>query len=171
MALALSLVFRDEAVAEVRALWSSLADAGISRDMLDLGYPPHLTLVVADDDGAENAMRHALQAAEGRAVTIRLGGVDRFEGTPVVWLACDGGEGLKSLHSDIAAQMPLQAIRPYYRPGQWTPHMTLQTTGDPEAAVALARELWQATSILPAAKLEMARFLPVQVLAAVALTG
>ena len=169
MALALSLVFQDEAVADVRALWRALADAGISRDMLDLDYPPHLTLVVADDDGLEDKMGLALQAVERCPVTIRLGGVHRFDGTSVVWLACDGGEALMSLHADIARQLPLQAIRSYYRPGQWTPHMTLQTTGDAEAASTLAGKLWQATPVLRAARLELARFLPVQVLDGVAL--
>ena len=169
MALALSLVFPDEAVADVRALWRALADAGISRDMLDLGYPPHLTLVVADDDGFEDEMRLALQAAMGRTVTIRLGGAHRFDGTSVVWLACDGGEALTSLHADIARPLPLEAIRPYYRPGQWTPHMTLQTIGDAKSALALAGKLWQSTPVLRAARLELARFLPVQVLDGVAL--
>lgn len=169
MALALSLVFGDAAVADVRALWQALADAGISRDMLDLGYPPHLTLVVADDDGFEDEMRLALQAAEGHTISIALGGVHRFDGTSVVWLACDGGEALTALHADIASRLPLQAIRPYYRPGHWTPHMTLQTTGDAEAAMALAGKLWRATPVLRAARLELARFLPVQVLEGVTL--
>jgi len=169
MALALSLVFEDEAVTNVRALWQALADADISRDMLDLGYPPHLTLVVADDDGAEAAMRRALQLGHGRDVSIRLGGVNRFAGTPIVWLACDGGEALTSLHTAIAAQLPLDAIRPYYRPGQWTPHMTLQTVGNAEAALLLAGNLWDTRPLLRATRLELASFLPVQLLESVPL--
>ncbi|WP_316355438.1 2'-5' RNA ligase family protein [Devosia sp.] len=169
MALALSLVFDDAAVSDVRALWQALADAGISRDMLDLAYPPHVTLVVADDEGAEEAMRRALQQGRGRAVSIALGRVSRFAGTQVVWLACDGGEPLMSLHADIAAQLPLDAIRPYYRPDQWTPHMTLQTVGDAEAAMAVAHSLWRIPPLLRATRLELARFLPVQVLDGVSL--
>jgi len=58
--------------------------------MLELGYPPHLTLVVADDDTAEPDMRHALAAAERGPMAIGIDGVDRFARTQVVWLGCDG---------------------------------------------------------------------------------
>lgn len=169
MALALSLVFDDAAVARVRTLWQAVADAGISRDMLELNYPPHVTLVVADDEGQESAMRRALAQGRDRAVSIRLGGVNQFAGTPVVWLACDGGEALSTLHADIVAQLPLEGIRPYYRPGQWTPHMTLQTVGDAGAALALASALWQEPPLLQALRLELARFVPVEVIGGVAL--
>ena len=171
MALALSLIFDDEAVACVRALWHALADAGISSDMLDLDYPPHVTLVVADDESAEGAMRRALRHAQGLGVSVNLGGVNRFVGTPVVWLACDGGEALIALHADLATQLPIDTIRPYYRPGQWTPHMTLQTVGDAEAASAMASRLWRVPPLLRARRLELARFLPVQVLESVALSA
>src|SRR5690606_39490061 len=109
MALALSLIFDDEAVANVRALWQALADAGISRDMLDLAYPPHLTLVVTDDESAEDAMQRALQWGLGREVSIQLGDVSTFAGTPVVWLACNGGEVLTSLHADRKSTSELQS--------------------------------------------------------------
>ena len=169
MALALSLVFDEAAVVPVRALWQALADAGISRDMLELNYPPHLTLVVADDDGMEDAMRQALSQGRDRSISITLGGVNRFDGTQVVWLECYGGDALTALHADIATQLPLEGIRPYYRPGQWTPHMTLQTAGDAEAALGLSTSHWRGPVEIQAVRLELARFLPVQVLDNVAL--
>lgn len=171
MALALSLVFHDDDVAKVRLLWQALADAGLSREMLELGYPPHVTLLVADDEDAEDAMRRALRCGKDRSLSITLGGVNRFEGTQVVWLSSDGGEALALLHADLAAQIPLGAIRPHYRPGQWTPHMTLQTQGDAHAAMELVRPLWHQPMTLRATRLELARFLPVEVLESVALVG
>jgi hypothetical protein len=51
MAVALSLLFEGAAADAVRAVWAALAEAGESRDMLELQYPPHLTLIVAEDEG------------------------------------------------------------------------------------------------------------------------
>jgi hypothetical protein len=51
MAVALSLLFEGAAADAVRAVWAALAEAGESRDMLELQYPPHLTLMVAEDEG------------------------------------------------------------------------------------------------------------------------
>jgi 2'-5' RNA ligase len=118
MALALSLVFKDDEVARVRALWQGLADAGISRDMLDLNYPPHVTLVVVEGNGQEARLRRLLAKIEPRPVSVQLGGVNRFAGTDIVWLACDGGDELAALHQEITGVLPAELIRPHYRHGQ-----------------------------------------------------
>ena len=171
MALAISLVFDAETTRRVDALWRALADAGISRDMLDLGYPPHVTLVVADDDGLEPQMREALAGALGAALTIKLGPVRRFEGTDITWLAADGGDDLLALHRAVADVLPLDAIRPYYRPGQWVPHMTLQTAGDAGAGRELLDATWRGEWSGVTTRLELARFLPVVVLDGMALNS
>lgn len=170
MALAISLVFDADTTARVEGLWRALAEAGISRDMLDLQYPPHVTLVVTDDETLEPQMRAALARAEGRApLTVELGPVRRFEGTDITWLAADGGPDLHALHSDVADALPTEAIRPYYRPGQWVPHMTLQTAGDASAGQALLSAMWSDQRSGATIRLELARFLPVVMLAGVTL--
>jgi hypothetical protein len=50
-----------------------------------------------------------------------------------------------------------------------TPHMTLQTVGDADAASALAGRLWAAPMAMRAMRLKLAQFLPVQVLSSVVL--
>ena len=169
MALAISLVFDAETAARVEALWRSLAAAGISRDMLELNYPPHVTLIVTDDEALELPMRQALDNGDAVALAVKLGPVRRFAGTDITWLAVDGGPALHALHGALADAVPLEAIRPHYRPGQWVPHMTLQITGDALAGQGLLGAAWQDVREAKAIKLELARFLPVATLAGVAL--
>ena len=170
MALAISLVFDAATTARVAALWQALAEAGISRDMLDLGYPPHVTLVVADDDAMEPQMRRALAAASGtNALALKLGPVRRFGGTDITWLAANGGADLLALHRVVADAVGIEAIRQHYRPDQWVPHMTLQTVGDAGAGRDLLGALWQEEWSGVTTRLELARFLPVVVLDGMAL--
>jgi 2'-5' RNA ligase len=162
VALAVSLLFDAETSAAVEGLWTALAEAGVSRDMLDLNYPPHVTLVVVDEDGLEPQVRETLACGAGLArFPVTLGPPRLFEKTTISWLECQGGEPLRALHEAVCERLPLEAIRPYYRPGQWTPHMTLQTLGDPLRGVALAGTAWPATRRAEAIRLDVARFLPV----------
>ena len=48
MAYAVSLLFNREVSEAVSGRWHQLAGAGLSCSMLDLGYPPHVTLAVFD---------------------------------------------------------------------------------------------------------------------------
>src|SRR2546430_11339198 len=49
MAFAVSLLFNSQIASAISACWKLLADAGISSSMLDLKYPPHVTLGVYDE--------------------------------------------------------------------------------------------------------------------------
>lgn len=162
MALALSLLFDAAPNAAVERIWQDLAASGISSDMLDLGYPPHLTLVVADDEALLPTFAAALaDLAPLVPRQLRLGEVNGFAGTSVVYIACDGD--LAEVHRAAAACVPLESIRPYYRPGAWTPHVTLQTAGDPVAASRLAKTHWRAGMSAVPVRLELAAFVPVKV--------
>ncbi len=158
MALALSLHFDATASRAVRGIWSALAAAGVSRDMLDLGYPPHVTLLVLDDE--THAKR--LQAGLGELAPLvphelQLAEVRQFPENSVVWIECLGD--LAPLHRVAADLVPPESINPHYRPGAWTPHMTLQVAGDARRALELARPAWRPTSAFPV-KLEVASFPP-----------
>ena len=166
MALALSLHFDHATADAVRIVWDALAIAGESRDMLDLGYPPHLTLIVADDEGLAPVLYHALPAlaplVPGRLV---LGDIRRFEGTSVVWASygADLGE-LTRLHTAAAGLLALEAIDPHYRPGSWMPHVTMAVTGVPENLMRVAREAWRPRHDVRTTRLEVARFPPAEAL-------
>lgn len=163
MALALNLLFEPEISATVQRLWQALADAGISSDMLDLGYPPHMTLLVMDDERHAASLAASLSKfAPFAPSSLRLGGVDTFAQTEVVYLTCDGDQtALRSLHRVAAALLPEDSIRPYYRMENWTPHITLQTVGDASRALNLARGRWQAGRAATLTRLELATFVPV----------
>lgn len=161
MALAVNLLFDVETTRAVAGIWAALAAEGVSRDMIDLDYPPHVTLVVVDDEALEPQLRAALALGEGRpAMSMTLGPVRRFDKTTICWLAAEG-EGLLDLHAAVADTVPAAAIRAHYRPGQWVPHMTLQTQGDPDVGTAVARAIWPVERPAVAVRLDMCRFLPV----------
>lgn len=89
-----AIALRLDAVADaaVRDIWQSVADAGIGDYMLRLKYPPHLTLAVIDEKTPMASIKAAFNGpTEGPPIALQLGEVRRFEGTPVVWLAADGG--------------------------------------------------------------------------------
>jgi 2'-5' RNA ligase len=160
MALALALLFDDEATAAVERIWSELAAAGISRDMLDLGYPPHLTLTVVEDE----ARRPQLETAMGRVATLvpeqlGLAAATVFPGTTVTYLAVDGD--LQPVHKAATARIGRDDVRVHYRSEDWTPHVTLQTTGDAAAGLQMAKESWRVRQAVRPVRLELVSFPPV----------
>jgi 2'-5' RNA ligase len=162
MAYAFCLRFDAETEAAVSAVWTALADAGISEDMLRLGYAPHLSLAVLDDEPSQDVVEGALTSLPGYgALSLQLGGVRQFEGTSIVWLAVDGGAALTDLHTRLLAVLPVNQVRTHYRPNQWVPHVTLQMLGNVDTAMALVAEQWPAQVLARAIRLELVRFPPV----------
>ncbi|HWU17754.1 MAG TPA: 2'-5' RNA ligase family protein [Devosia sp.] len=162
MAYAICLRLDAEAEAAVAAIWQKLAGAGISDDMVRLGYPPHLSLAVLDEEPDESVVAGAL--VDGGAIDCQLGPIGRFEGTDVVWLALAGGAPLMDLHRRVLARLPADLVRSHYRVGNWTPHVTLQTTGDAVRAMALADSAWPEARSARLTAMELVRFPPVAVL-------
>lgn len=161
MGLAVALLFDGATTAGVGALWQRLAGAGISTSMLDLGYSPHVTLtVVQDEELAGELQRKLARRAWGEILDVKIGPVGRFDGTDIVWLGCDG-DRLRELQSAVCGLVPPDDIEPHYRPESWVPHLTLQTTGDAEAARTLAEGVWPAQVEARAVAVELVRFRPV----------
>lgn len=161
MALALVLLLDGTTSKAVRAVWEDLAARGISTSMVDLGYPPHLTLTVVDDEAMAPTLDRALPdlAALGR-LTLTLGSAARFDGTDVVYLGATG-EGLTDIHGAASALVPQATIHPHYRIGQWTPHVTLETAGHAEAALERAHEMWPEPVAARVTAIELVRFSPI----------
>jgi hypothetical protein len=162
MAYAICLRLDAAAEAAVEAVWRKFASGGISDDMVRLGYPPHLSLAVLDEEPDESVVAGAL--VDGVAIECQLGPVNRFDGTDVVWLAVAGGEPLQALHRLVLERLPTELVRSYYRIGNWTPHVTLQTAGDAARAVALAGAEWPDARPMRLVGMELVRFPPVAVL-------
>lgn len=171
MPIALSLHFDPATAAAVRGVWSALAAGGVSRDMLELGYPPHLTLIVAEDARHAPMLASALpRLAPLVPAVLALGDVRQFEGTSVTWLSCTAdGAGLEGLHAAAADVLPADAVEPHYRVGAWTPHVTLALGGVAETLLRVARATWTPRREVMTTRLEVARFPPPVAIAGVTL--
>jgi len=141
MAYAVSLLFNAEMADAVFARWQRLADAGLSRSMVDLGYQPHLTLAVYDElavDTASAALDRVFDNVGRMPVT--LTGFSTFgAGSGVCYAALATSPDLMRLHAMIVAAIG-ETCRPHYQAGRWTPHCTL-ATGMTDVEVDRARNL------------------------------
>jgi 2'-5' RNA ligase len=161
MDFALCLRFDRDTTEAVERVWRSLAEAGVSSDMLELGYPPHLTLIVASDEADVANLARSLPRFAGHVPEqIELGGPRAFPNSDVAYLTC--GSNLKELQRQVAALVPSDIVHEHYRSDIWTPHVTLQTRGDATRAVAIAAEHWQPLEAVPVA-LDLVSFPPVAV--------
>jgi proline iminopeptidase len=88
--------------------------------------------------------------------------VRQFPDTSVVWIECLGD--LRALHEAAARLVPLDRIDSHYRPGAWTPHVTLQLAGDVRRAMEIARASWSAGLSAGVVRLEVVSFAPVRVI-------
>lgn len=74
MAIAVSLLFDPEVDGAVRRVWQALADSGICSAMDNLGYAPHVSLIVSDDDDLATSLSNAIDAMAGeRGLDLSLG--------------------------------------------------------------------------------------------------
>jgi 2'-5' RNA ligase len=164
LALALNLLFDTETTTAVSQLWHDLAAEQISSDMLGLGYQPHLTLLVMDDESLSSSLAPALPELAVHAPSkLKVGDVSTFAQTEVVYLSCEGDlTQLRQLHRAAADFVETDSIRSYYRPSIWTPHVTLQTIGDVARAVPFLRSRWR-SGLVGLVRLELATFVPVVV--------
>jgi hypothetical protein len=79
MAYAVALLFNAELSKAIGTCWRRLADAGLSRSMLDLGYEPHVTLAVYDTLDVDAAVASLdLIFSEVRPIDAKLSDVASF---------------------------------------------------------------------------------------------
>lgn len=126
MAFAVSLLFNPDIADVVSRQWQRLAEAGLSRSMLDLGYPPHVTLAVSDHLDTTTAAA-ALDEVFRRVKQIEatLTGIATFgPDSGVCYVALAPSSELHRLHESVLAVVG-ENCRPHYRAGRWTPHCTL----------------------------------------------
>jgi 2'-5' RNA ligase len=135
-----------------------------------LGAVPHLSLAVWE--GIEpDALRPRLEAFAGRLAppTLRLAGLGLFGGpSAVLFLLPVPTPALLACHADFhAAFADLdEQCWPYYRPGQWVPHVTLAGGLDATAIGAAASAVTPGWMPIEASlvSLGLIRFRPVETL-------
>jgi 2'-5' RNA ligase len=141
MAYAVSLLFNAEMTDAVSDRWQRLADAGLSRSMVDLGYQPHLTLAVYDElavDTASAALDRVFDNVDRMPVT--LTDFSTFGASSgVCYAALASSPDLMRLHATTVAAIS-ETCRPHYQVGHWTPHCTL-ATGMTDIEIDYARNL------------------------------
>jgi len=141
MAFALSLLLNPEIADAVSARWTRLADAGLSKSMLDLNYPPHVTLAVYDALAVDAAVASLDRAFDNVGqIPVTLTEFSTFgTGSGVCYAASASSLDLTRLHAATIAAIG-EICRPHYRTGIWTPHCTL-ATGMSDAEMSRARDV------------------------------
>ena len=93
-----------------------------------LGYAPHITLTRFPDVDPDH-LKAALAVFDGEtAFTLAFDGVRAFEGEEtVLWLAPRPDRRLIDAHARLNAMIDTGLSDPHYRPGAWTPHLTVAT--------------------------------------------
>lgn len=116
--------------ARVRALWRTLAQVGVTDNMLRSQARPHVSLAVFEDDVDLDALRAALAEFTAGMPPLRLKfssvGVFAAE-AGVLFLAPVVTEGLLAVHSDLHGRCAARGLvsHGYYLPGVWVPHCTV----------------------------------------------
>lgn len=129
MPYAVEMFFDKESDAQIRKIWRSLKESGISSWMEDSGSVPHVTLSVFGELDADEADRRLASFAEKVSgfplVFASIGAFPTDEG--VLFLApVVTGELLRvhnAFHDFFADLREYQW--PYYLPDSWVPHCTL----------------------------------------------
>jgi len=147
----------------VATQWQRLADAGLSRAVIDLGYQPHVTLVVFDEVDTKRATDALDELFKNVArFAVSLTGVTTFgPDSGVVYAALAPSPKLVGLHATVLAAIG-ETCRPHYRSGHWMPHCTLAmglSDADMEQAQRLLTEGWPLTGTFVAA--DVVEFTPV----------
>lgn len=138
---ALTLHFNSGIADAVSSCWERLADAGISRSMLDLGYPPHVTLAVHDRPTIDASLAALDRVFEKMAeIGVTLTEVTTFgAGSGVCYAALAASPDLSQLQAAVVGAMG-SGCRPHYQIGDWVPHCTL-VMGASDAEVGRAKTL------------------------------
>lgn len=124
--------------ARVRALWRTLAQAGVTDSLLRNQARPHVSLAVFEDDVDVDALRAVLTEFTAGMPLLRLKfssvGVFAAE-AGVLFLAPVVTEGLLAVHTDLHGRCAARGLvsHGYYLPGNWVPHCTVGYGLAPEA--------------------------------------
>lgn len=132
MPLAIVLRLDDAAAAAVRAVAGRLWPDAPPPD-----YPPHVTLIRTEDEGAAPRLLAAMRALPAAPLQIRLEALRHFAGPPpVCWLAPAPDSTLAACHAALVTALAGVALHPHSQAPDWTPHVTLFTGKAPEERLA-----------------------------------
>lgn len=130
MALAVELYFDERTEKAIGALRDEIHAAGIGESESLKGSRPHISLSVVETDDPRLLADVVSGLSRGSAPSeIRLGALSSFaSGQGVLFLSPVPSNSLLELHSRFHAGLLASGLtsRPFYRPGEWIPHCTLE---------------------------------------------
>jgi 2'-5' RNA ligase len=129
MAFAVSAWFDPALEARVRAIWRLLGEAGLSSDLHEGPYRPHVTLGIHDEldrSAFSAALRGALRGRGGLPVALPSLGVFAND-PPTLFLGVTTSQALLDLHALVHRHFRAHGKGPhaYFLPDRWNPHCTL----------------------------------------------
>lgn len=90
-----------------------------------LAYPPHITLARYQQISPD-LLFAAATAIEGQRLALTFDRIGIFDTDPIVlWLSPRPDRHLLDMHDRLHKAAGSTLCDPYYRPKQWTPHLTL----------------------------------------------
>ena len=134
----------------IRTIWQRIADAGLPSSIDAAGYRPHISLAVYDVDQFDvdgcyrKAAAYARQTAPIPLHLSHLGVFVSWEN--VVFLGVTPTAELLARQKAVLdlCRGQRDALRTYYAPGLWTPHVTLSFNLTPEQAQGILATVWDA---------------------------
>ena len=149
VAYSVSLWFDEHAERQVRAVWQSLADAGVDKTFAKGPIRPHVTLahgLTLDLEPFVAVLHERLETQPVFDLTFTSLGL--FD-SGILYLAARMTGALWTLHREVAglAEELGGGSSPYYRPDFWTPHCTLAVNLTPEATLEAVRVCHKVTPI------------------------
>lgn len=124
-----ALYFDEQTDAAVRGLWQIIEDAGLPSNMLGLNFPPHMSILVCEDNDVESLRKtlpEFIALHPPLALTFHSLGVFAG-GDGVVYLAPTPTRELLQFHAGLWDLIAPHSTNPnpLYSPGMWVPHVTL----------------------------------------------
>jgi 2'-5' RNA ligase len=158
MPLAIALLLDDAASAAVGAVAQRCC-----RDVPPQDYPPHVTLIRTEDEGAAPRLLAAMRVLPAAPLPIRLDAVRFFAGQPpICWLAPVPDDALSACQAQLVAELTGLSLHPHSLAPDWVPHVTL-FAGDAPGGPVEPIDGWLVAA-------ELVRFPPPVVLGRIALS-
>jgi 2'-5' RNA ligase len=169
MPTAVTLRLSEPAASKIVRIRQAFAERTGDHSIVQLGYPPHVTLVVLADDvpakASEDAAIRVINA--WKALPIELVGVEVFsDPSRAIWAAPAPNERLLAYHRELLAALSAFPVHPHYGVGDWVPHVTIDQSHRASAAQSLeiAVSLWEGRIEAQLDRADIVRFSPVTLL-------
>ena len=143
MPFAVVLYFDSQSGKTIRKVWDQINASGLTANMQEAGFRPHITLAVFDQlacQPCENAL--ADLAAHTHLIPLQLHHLGIFsQPEPVIFVAPIPTMELLMFHQSVIETLSADGSQPrdIYQPGEWIPHCTLAIGFDPRNMPELIR--------------------------------